>query len=72
MKGGLGEIWRKNCCLSSTYLIPSMRIFPKFLPNQFQKKNRVFGLEKLRINNLKTYSQRYLAKLEKSKDASVH
>ena len=46
--------------------------FSQISPQPISKKNRVFGLEKLRINNLKTYSQRYLAKLEKSKDASVH
>ena len=47
-------------------------IFSQISPQPISKKIEVFGLEKFRINNLKTYSQRYLAKLEKSKDTSVH
>ena len=47
-------------------------IFSQISPQPISKKIEVFGLEKFRINNLKTYSQRNLAMLEKSKDTSVH
>ena len=47
-------------------------IFSQISPQPISKKITIFGLEKLRINNLKTYSQRKLAKLERSKDTSVH
>ena len=47
-------------------------IFSQISPRPISKKNNNFGLEKLRINNLKTYSHRKLAKLERSKDTSVH
>ena len=47
-------------------------IFSQISPQPISKKIEVFGLEKFRINNLKTYSERNLAMLEKSKDTSVH
>ena len=47
-------------------------IFSQLSPQPISKKIEVFRVEKIRINNLETHSQRNLAMLERSKDTSVH
>ena len=71
MKGGWGESFQKQ--LPELNLSHSQyEIFPQLSPQPISKEIEVFGVEKIRINNLETHSQRNLAMLEKSKDTSVH